>query len=411
MFVYNIAVRFYFLIIRLVAGFNPKAKLWVDGRKGIMVKIENAIDQSKKHVWVHCASLGEFEQGRPVIEKLRDYYPDHRIVLTFFSPSGYEIRKDYKAADFVFYLPEDTRNNAEHFLKILRPAFAIFVKYEYWLNFINQLEKAGIPLYVISANFREDQLFFRWYGGFYRDILHKVSYFFVQNKTSESLLNGIGINKVMISGDTRFDRVAGINADRKEIPLLSQFKQGERIFIAGSTWEADEKLIIGYINANKNEHLKFIIAPHEINEENILELVASIQENVVRYSKTTETEVMNAKVLIIDNIGMLSNLYQYGTIAYIGGGFGKGIHNILEAAAVGMPILFGENHQKFNEAREMVKLGAAIIINQDNLAAIVDDLLNDGMKLHKLANIAKTYVNDNQGATDKILDKIKVIHH
>ena len=407
MLLYNIGTKVYFILIRIASLFNPKAKLWINGRKNLLNKIGEALPKNEQRIWIHCASLGEFEQGRPVIERLKSLNPELKIVLTFFSPSGFEVRKNYKGADYIFYLPEDTKSNARKFISLINPEYVIFVKYEFWVHYINELKLRKIPLYLISANFRDGQLFFRWYGGFYRSILHEISHLFVQNRNSVELLNEIGIYNVTISGDTRFDRVVDIASQTKDIPLVSIFKQNKKIFIGGSTWRKDNELIVDLINSNSLNDTKFIIAPHEIHEQDIEELKNSIKIKSIRFSMADESNIMDAQVLIIDNIGMLSSLYRYASVAYIGGGFGKGIHNTLEAATFGMPVLFGPNYQKFREAIELVRLGAAFPVNSSNeLKDIVSDLLNDESKLNHLSEIAKNYVNINKGATDIILDKI-----
>lgn len=407
MLLYNIGTQIYFFLIRIASLFKPKAKLWVNGRKNLLNKIDELLSKNEQRIWIHCASLGEFEQGRPVIERLKSLHPHLKIVLTFFSPSGFEVRKNYKGADYIFYLPTDTKSNAKRFISLIKPEYVIFVKYEFWVHYINELKLNKIPLYLISANFREGQLFFKWYGGFYRSILHKISHLFVQNRNSVELLNEIGITNVTISGDTRFDRVVDIASQTKDIPLVSLFKQNKRILIGGSTWRKDNELIADLINSNSLNDTKFIIATHEIHEQDIEELINSIKVKSIRFSKADESNISDAHVLIIDNIGMLSSLYRYASVAYIGGGFGKGIHNTLEAATFGMPVLFGPNYQKFREAIELVRLGAAFpLTSSHELKDIAVDLFSDESKLNHLSEIAKNYVKINMGATDIILDKI-----
>ena len=388
--------------------FNAKAKLWVNGRKDLLKHISKSLQNDEKRIWIHCASLGEFEQGRPVIERLKSEFPEYKIVLTFFSPSGYEIRKNYKGADYVFYIPEDTSKNSKAFISLIKPAFVVFIKYEFWMHFINELYSKKIPLYIVSANFRNGQLFFKWYGGFYRNILYKISYFFVQNESSKLLLCNIGLKNVVVSGDTRFDRVYDIATSSKDIPLLAEFCNGHKIFIAGSTYSKEEEFIKNLITINQAVNIKFIIAPHEISEPGILELIKSIPTNTIRYSEANEQNVINAKVLIIDSIGMLSQLYKYASIAYIGGGFGKGIHNILEPAAFGMPIIFGPNYHKYNEALELIKDGIGFSIsNSEELVALVSELVSDEKKLENTVKISKKFVEKNTGATEIIIKKIK----
>jgi len=407
MLLYNIGTQFYFFFIRIASFFNQKARFWVNGRKNLLNNIEAILPENERRIWIHCASLGEFEQGRPVIERLKSLNQGIKIVLTFFSPSGFEVRKNFKGADYIFYLPQDTKTNAKKFISLINPKYVIFVKYEFWVHYINELKSREIPLYLISANFRKGQLFFRWYGGFYRSILHKITHLFVQNENSLELLIEIGITNVTISGDTRFDRVVDIAAQTKDIPLVSLFKQNKKILIGGSTWNKDNELIVDLINSESLKDTKFIIAPHEIHEKDIEELINSIKIKSIRYSEANENNIIEAMVLIIDNIGLLSSLYRYADIAYIGGGFGKGIHNTLEAATFGMPVLFGPNYKKFREAIDLVKLGAAFPVNSSKeLTDIVNDLFIDQNKLNHLSEIAKNYVNNNKGATDIIIDKI-----
>ena len=409
MLLYNLITRIYFLIIYLSSPFNPKAKLWINGRKNLLNIINKSLQKDEKRIWIHCASLGEFEQGRPIIERLKTEFPHHKIVLTFFSPSGYEIRKNYKFADYVFYLPADTSKNAKALISLINPDFVIFIKYEFWMHYINELWDKQIPLYLVSANFRKEQLFFKWYGSFYRNILNKISYFFVQNDESKALLSTIGIKDVMSSGDTRFDRVYDIALSNKEIPFIANFCKDNMIFIAGSIYTKDAELIASLIMKNKDKKIKFIIAPHEIKAEDILEMIKSFNGKTIRYSQADEHDNnKDVKVLIIDSIGMLSQLYKYGKIAYIGGGFGKGIHNILEPAAFGMPIFFGPNYRKFNEAVELINSGCAYSIkSSEELNSLIFDLLSNEKKLEDLSLISKKFVEKNKGATERIIAKIK----
>ena len=398
LWLYNIAIQFYSLIVRIFSLFNTKAALFVDGRKHLFEKIAAKIDPVQKHIWFHFASLGEFEQGRPVLEKLKKEYPSKGIVVTFFSPSGYEIRKNYALADGIFYLPLDTSRNAKKLIAAINPELAIFTKYEYWHHYFKALHKNGIPLFIISGIFRPNQIYFKPYGSFYRNILKKVTHFFVQNEESKKLLNGVNISSVSISGDTRFDRVAE-NADHpKSIELIRSFCAGTPTLIAGSTWPADEQLLAHLIGANKG--WKFIIAPHEIHKSHI----DDIQNLIPNSLKYAELDGNNSpQVLIIDNIGLLSSIYQYGKIAYIGGGFGVGIHNTLEAAAFGIPVIFGPNYDKFQEAKDLIQLGAAVSINsQDELNQAFLTLTESGYA----GLIAKKYVLENKGSTDQIFNRI-----
>ncbi|MBA4323464.1 MAG: 3-deoxy-D-manno-octulosonic acid transferase, partial [Odoribacter sp.] len=336
---------------------NHKASLWVAGRRDWSSKLKANIGSSENTIWFHCASLGEFEQGRPVMEMLKEKAPGTKIVLSFFSPSGYEIRKNYRVADFVCYLPADTPGNASEFISIIKPSLAIFVKYEFWNNYITELSKRNIPLYLVSGIFRADQHFFRWYGGFFRKILKKFAHIFVQDTRSADLLKGIGIEDITVAGDTRFDRVNQIAATASGLPVIEKFRGEEKLFLAGSSWKPDEEIIAGVINLNPGM-MKWVLAPHEIGKSNIDRLVKLFHTEVVRYSEFKD-ESAEARVLIIDNIGTLSSAYRYADIAAVGGGFGKGIHNILEPACWGTPVLFGPNYNGFKEAADLISSGGA----------------------------------------------------
>jgi len=406
-FVYNLSVALYLYLIKLSALLeNNKAKLWLNGRKDIFKKIHSQLQPGEKRIWFHAASLGEFEQGRPVIEKVRELYPHYKIVLTFFSPSGYEIRKDYPGADYIFYLPMDSKSNALEFIDLVQPSFALFIKYEFWYHYIKVLNQKQIPLFLISANFRKDQHFFSWYGKWFRTLLGKFDHIFVQNCRSYDLLKSIGINQVTIAGDTRFDRVFSIVSAAKTLPAVETFVENNICLIAGSTWEPDEELLVKYINET-NHKFKVIIAPHEIKEQSIQSLIQKLNKKAVRYSQLAQLSAEEADVLIIDNIGMLSSLYRYGKVAYIGGGFGKGIHNILEAATFRLPVLFGPNYQKFQEANDLVKLGGAFpISNYLMLKEKLDDLLENIELREKAGIVSGDFVKSNLGATDLIIKKI-----
>jgi 3-deoxy-D-manno-octulosonic-acid transferase len=354
---------------------------------------------------MHCASLGEFEQGRPVIEAIKKLKPDYRIILTFFSPSGYEIRKNYSLADHVCYLPPDTPVNARKFISAINPACAIFVKYEFWHNYSTVLEKNGIPVYLISGIFRGNQHFFKWYGTFFRKILLRFSHIFVQDEGSLELLKGIGIENVTVAGDTRFDRVVGIADSAKPIPAIELFIGNEKVFLAGSSWRQDEEIIAKYINLQPGR-MKWIFAPHEIDRSNIDRIVKLFDCGVVRFSELSG-ENSGARVLVIDNIGMLSAAYRYAYIAEVGGGFGKGIHNVLEAACWGIPVLFGPNYIKFREAVELIGCnGATSFSGYDEFASIMNNWLTDKDLYAEASRRAGQYVRANTGATGKILQKI-----
>ena len=379
--------------------------MWVKGRRGWSSKLKDNFASGEKTIWFHCASLGEFEQGRPVIEMIKDKAPDIKIVLTFFSPSGYEIRKNYKLADYICYLPADTPGNASDFISIIKPSLAVFVKYEFWNNYISELRKKDIPLYLVSGIFRPDQHFFRWYGGFFRRILKKFTHIFVQDKRSSDLLQKIGIQNITIAGDTRFDRVNQIAAAAKTLPILEKFRDGEKLFLAGSSWRPDEEIIAGFINLDPGK-MKWVFAPHEIEKSNIDRLEKLFKTDVVRYSEFNEKSA-SARVLIIDNIGILSSAYRYAYIAAIGGGFGRGIHNILEPACWGTPVLFGPNYKGFKEAVDLISgKGAFCYRNPDEFKSIVNDWLADDEVYKFSSQMVIGYIRKNTGATEQIVRKI-----
>lgn len=403
---YFIIIGLYSLSIQIASLFNSKAKKWVSGRRYIFSRLKEAIPQKIKLIWVHCASLGEFEQGRPLIEKIKTEKPEYKILLTFFSPSGYEIRKNYELADYVFYLPIDTPGNAKKFINIVDPEVVVFVKYEFWFHFINRLYKQDIPVFCISAIFRKDQLFFKFYGKWYRKMLLKFTHFFVQDERSKSLLERYSINNVTISGDTRFDRVHAIVKQSKGIPLIETFTDNYPVLIAGSSWPADEKLLIEYINETPH-NIKLIFAPHEIHEDHIINIEKQLSKKSIRFSNADKNNVKDNDVLIINNIGMLSSLYKYSKVAYIGGGFGKGIHNVLEAATFGQPVIFGPNHKKFKEALDLIEVGGGFCIkNYRQLSTLLDTLFKDSTMLLQSSTKSKKYVRSNLGGTQKIFESI-----
>lgn len=398
LWLYNIAIQLYGLIIRIFSPFNSKASFFLKGRQNIFAKIERKIDSSVPHIWFHFASLGEFEQGRPVLEKLKEQYPDKKIIITFFSPSGYEIRKKYALAEAVFYLPLDTAANAERLITAFNPELVIFTKYEYWYHYFKTLHRNNIPLLIISGIFRPNQIFFKSYGSFHRRILSYVTQFFVQNEESIQLLQTINIQNATLSGDTRFDRVAENAAAPKKLSIIEKFCGNAPVFIAGSTWPEDERLIA--LLSVSNPEWKFIIAPHEIGVHHINE-IENLFPQAIKYSTfATDESAAEHQILIIDNIGMLSSLYAYGKIAYIGGGFGAGIHNTLEAAAFGIPVIFGPKYDKFQEAKDLIKIGAAkSISNINELNTAFTLLTSPGNQ----GDIAKNYVTSKTGSTDQIL--------
>lgn len=406
-FLYKTGIFLYAVSVRIASLFNEKAAQFVKGRRNWRKKLAEKIETNARYIWVHCASLGEFEQGRPLIEEIRKQFPEYRILLTFFSPSGYEIRKNYELADIIMYLPLDTRRNAKKFLQLVQPETAFFIKYEYWHYYIGELKKRNIPLYMVSAIFRENQHFFKnsTWGKWYRKMLGKIAHLFVQNEKSAQLLQSIGISNFTISGDTRFDRVAAIARGAKEIPVVEKFKGNQPLLIAGSTWKPDEELLAAFINNQPN--LKVVFAPHEVTETNMNRLEQLLKTSCVRLSKADENEIHRFQVLIIDSVGLLSSLYRYGNLAYIGGGFGVGIHNILEAATFGLPVIFGTNYEKFKEAVDLKNLGGAFPVqNFNELEKILTSFLNNPHVLSEASAVCKNYVEKNVGATNLIIKKV-----
>jgi 3-deoxy-D-manno-octulosonic-acid transferase len=403
--IYNIGILLFSAIACLISPFNFRASLWVKGRKNWAGKIADKIKTGDRVIWIHCASLGEFEQGRPVIEAIKKEMPAFKIVLTFFSPSGYEIRKNYKNADCISYLPSDTPGNARKFIALVRPEFVIFVKYEFWNNYISVLYRNRIPLYLISGIFRPGQHFFKWYGSFFRSMLRKFEKIFVQDQQSYDLLTGIGIEKVSLAGDTRFDRVIQIAGTSSAIHQIEQFRGTEKLFLAGSSWKQDEEIITEYINSFPSR-MKWVFAPHEIDKSNIERLEKLIKVKSVRFSEYSEISA-DARVLIIDNIGMLSSAYRYAYIAAVGGGFGKGIHNILEPACWGIPVIFGPKHKNFKEAVDLLNTGGArSFLTFDDFRRNLDLWLSDEKIYTISAETASKYVKENAGATGIIIKEI-----
>lgn len=413
---YLAGIKIYGLIIRILSLFNDKARKWAQGRRRLLQRIAGEVDTSKPSIWFHFASLGEFEQGRSVLEAMRACRPDLIFVITFYSPSGYEIRKNTPLADHVYYLPEDTPGNARRFIQLIHPKLAIFTKYEYWPFFFRELATQNVPLYLISAIFRPNQVFFKGYGGFFRSTLRKVTHFFTQNEESQRLLAGLGINEVTVTGDTRFDRVVELPQTHRPIPEVEAIVDSHPILVAGSTWPADEELLVHV--QRKFPEWKIIIAPHEIHEEH-LRAIEKLFPEAIRFSKlkaqiSTEGSIdadknrydinhLKAQILLIDNIGMLSSLYAYGHIAYIGGGFGVGIHNTLEAATYGIPVIFGPNYHNFQEAKDLVARGAGFSIqNTDELITVFGQLTNEQTR-NAVGALAGQYVKQQAGATAAIM--------
>jgi len=390
-----------------LAVFSPKIKLFVDGRKTVFQNLESRISSTDKTIWFHAASLGEFEQGLPVMEKIKKEFPNHKIVVTFFSPSGYEVRKNNSIADACVYLPFDTKSNAQKFLKLVHPDLVFFIKYEYWPNYLNELKKLNIKTYLISGIFRKNQAFFQWYGGFYRNALKAFDYFFVQNESSKLLLQKLGYKNVKISGDTRFDRVVSILETDNSLDFIKLFKNNTITIVIGSSWPKDESLLVNYINQT-NEKVKFIIAPHNIKVEQIQELRNSITKKTVLFSEKENTDLSNYDVLIVDTIGILTKIYSYADIAYVGGGFGNpGVHNILEPAAFGIPIIVGTNYSHFAEAVALVhQEGCISIANQNELNDTFSNLISNEDIRHEKGHICSTFVQMNKGATNVIMKHI-----
>jgi 3-deoxy-D-manno-octulosonic-acid transferase len=407
LFLYNLIVQIADFLLKIVALFSPKIKLFVDGRKPVFEILQSKISPNDKTIWFHAASLGEYEQGLPVIEKIKTKYPNHKIVLTFFSPSGYEVRKNNSVADVTVYLPLDTKKNAKDFLSLVHPEMVFFIKYEYWPNYLNELRKLETPTYLISGIFRKNQLFFKWYGGFYRTALNTFSYFFVQNESSKKLLLELGKTNVAVSGDTRFDRVASILEKDNSLDFIETFKNDTLTIVVGSSWPKDENLLVDYINQT-SENIKFIIAPHNIKEEQIQELKNSITKKTVLFSEKETKNLADFDVFIIDTIGILTKIYSYADIAYVGGGFGNpGVHNILEPATFGVPIVIGPNFSHFAEATALVNMeGCVSISNKKELFDAFSNLIaNDDIR-HEKGHICSTFVQMNKGATAIILKHI-----
>ncbi len=407
---YNIAIAIYAFFVRLISPFHKKAKLMIQGQKQTFDILRQKMESGQKYIWFHASSLGEFEQGRPMMERIKRDHPEYKILLTFFSPSGYEIRKNYPHADVVCYLPFDTPGNAKQFLKIAHPFIAIFIKYEFWMNYLTQLKKRGIPTYIISSVFRPDQIFFKPYASNYKHVLTAFDIFFVQDESSKNLLNNHEFKNVIVSGDTRFDRVGEVYNQAKSIPLIESFckdKSGKNGFtlIAGSSWEKDEDIFIPFFNENLG--VKLIIAPHEIHQEHLDSIISKLSRPFTLFSQATEDNIKDVDCVIIDSFGLLSSVYRYGNVAYIGGGFGVGIHNILEAAVYGIPVVFGPNYHKFIEAKELIKVeGGFSIKNKEEFTTLMNKFMSDKDALTSTGKKAGDFVQRNIGTTDRILKEI-----
>ena len=402
---YELIISLYTLGVGVASLFNPKArKMWKGGREAFRV-LRDKVDSSSRYVWFHAASLGEFEQGRPIMERLRAEHPEYKILLTFFSPSGYEVRKNYEGADIVCYLPLDTYFGARRFLSLVHPEVAFFIKYEFWWNYLHILKRRGVPVYSVSSIFREGQVFFRWYGRTYSNVLKCFTRFFVQNDESRRLLATLGITDVDVTGDTRFDRVLQVKQQARQLPIVDAFRQGYKVFVAGSSWPPDEDIFINYFNEHRD--WKLIIAPHVIGNDHIRQIVGKLRRKAVRYTEATEDSAREADCLIIDCFGLLSSIYGYGDVAYVGGGFGVGIHNVLEAAVWGMPVIFGPNNKRFQEAQDLLASGGGVEIDSySQFEAVMNTYVADASAIEVDGKKAAGYVAAKAGATDVILKAV-----
>lgn len=402
---YQVAIYLYLCGVAVASIFSKKVKKMWKGERQTLNILKSKVNPNHQYIWFHAASLGEFEQGRPLIERIRADYPEYKILLTFFSPSGYEVRKNYEHADIVCYLPIDTIRNARRFLRTVRPCMAFFIKYEFWYNYLHILKHRNVPVYSVSSIFREHQIFFRWYGKSYAGVLRCFTYFFVQNEKSKHLLHTIGIDTVDVVGDTRFDRVLQIKEKAQQLPIVEAFKADKKVFVAGSSWAPDEDIFIPFMNECKD--WKMIIASHVISEEHLKRIEEKCKGKTVRYTATTPEEAAQAQCLLIDCFGLLSSVYHYGEVAYVGGGFGVGIHNVLEAVVWKMPVLFGPNHQRFQEAQELIKTkGGFEITDSSSFAHMMQQFMTQQEYLRLSGEAAGSYVESKAGATHKILKQI-----
>ena len=404
---YNIVIYIYLIGVAIASCFNKKVKkMWAGERQALKV-LREKVDPNARYIWFHAASLGEFEQGRPLMEYLRKTHPEYKILLTFFSPSGYEVRKNYEGADIICYLPLDTIRNARRFLRAIKPVMAFFIKYEFWYNYLHILQHRGVPTYSVSSIFRPDQIFFQWYGKGYGRVLKCFTHFFVQNIESKNLLAELDIHDVEVVGDTRFDRVLQIKEASKQLPVVEKFTENtSKVFIAGSSWLPDEEVFLKYFNLHKD--WKLIVAPHVIGEDHLAQIFELLKDRrVVRYTEATEENVKDAEVLIIDCFGLLSSIYHYGTISYVGGGFGVGIHNVLEAAVWDIPVIFGPNNKRFQEAQGLIMAGGGFEINDyQSFRDLMMRFETDEMFLQTSKKHAGEFVKGRAGATEKIMGSL-----
>ena len=406
--IYYLGIQLYRISLKLAARFNDKAYEWVNGRRKLAPVWKKLKEVNEQRIWVHCASLGEFEQGKPLIEALKEAYPGYKIVLTFFSPSGYQVRKNTPVADYVFYMPLDGPSASRRFIKAIQPKMVFFVKYEFWYFYGRYLSKKKIPFFCVSAIFRVDQVFFKWYGGFFKQMLMRYNHLFVQDQASLKLLYKNAISKVTVAGDTRFDAVCKIASEQKHIEEIETFKSDRKLIVVGSSWKSDMHVIEKWIDDVADDFC-FVIAPHEIKESEMVELESKYNGSTIRYSKIEGNSSEKYKILIIDNVGLLSRIYRYADYVYIGGGFGVGIHNVLEAAVYGAPIFFGPNYEKFNEAVELIKLKSAFAVNDGNqLLAVFNDLKSDATNYNQVVEANKKFVETRNGATKIIVDYLKI---
>lgn len=406
-FLYNILTYIAIPIVKIAGLFSPKMKLFVIGRKTVFSTLASKIKQEDKTIWFHAASLGEYEQGLPVMEKIKAKHPNHKIIVTFFSPSGYEVRKNTKDADVVVYLPLDTKANAKKFMDLVHPEMVFFIKYEFWPNYLNEVKKRNIKAYLISGLFRENQIFFKWYGGFYRKALKAFNHLFVQYESSKKLLNSIGFTNVTVSGDTRYDRVSEILERDNTLPFIKEFIDGKTALAFGSSWQKGEAMFIPFINSAKN--IKCIIAPHTVGNDHIDEIQNSITKKTVLFTEMEGKNLADYDVFIINTVGILTKIYSYADAAYVGGGFGTaGLHNILEPAAFGVPIVIGPNHQKFPEAVALVQKGGCLVVNNPTeMEATLNQLAYDEHYRTEKGRIAGDFVKENQGAVNSIMKIIE----